>query len=156
MLIDMHRYPLASRCPQSAPDPAREEVLNQLCTLREDPRFAEWCRLTSALGLGNLSLGQLAALHADAAETIFPEVGEWGQPEVSGFTRQSIAMSIPFGFAGRDGARDAVLGDGTATTWHADGLPLPGVAMSEAFGVMDGAVFDGRFGDASAHDGRGK
>jgi hypothetical protein len=66
----IHRSaPLAPR-----PDGCRERILNLLCEVRQDSRFDEWCRLTSALGLGGLTLRTLAELHDGAAEALFPEL----------------------------------------------------------------------------------
>ena len=160
MLIEGNRRIVPERRPRSAgPNPQREQLMNWLCELREDPRFAEWCRLTSALGLGALTLGQIAALPAGTAESVFPELGEWGRTGADDFANHALRALVPFGPDDLDGATDSILIDGAAglpTTWRADGVPAPGVGMPEAFVVMDDGVFDGRFGDSSTHDGRGK
>jgi hypothetical protein len=156
LLIGTNRHSLTGRYPQSTPDPEREELLNQLCKLREDPRFGEWCRLTSALGLGSLPLAQLAALHADTAEAIFPEIGEWEGGTIGDFARYPFDVTKAFGFDGRNGARDMILGDGIATTWPAAGVPAPGTGIPEAALAMNEGLFDGHFGDSPAHDGRGE
>ncbi len=144
-------------CP-IASDTRREQLLNRLCELQEDPRFAEWCRLTSALGLGGLTLGQLAALSVGAAEAAFPEVGEWGQSDANATLRSALDMLVPFSLGGRAGKADTVLGDGitsdSSLSRHADGVSSPGVEWSELLvGTGDGA-FDGHTASVPAHDGR--
>lgn len=158
MLIEGNRRIVPDRCPRSAsPNSQREQLMNWLCELREDPHFAEWCRLTSALGLGALTLGQIAALPAGTAESVFPELGEWGRTGADDFANHALRALVPFGPDDLDGATDSILVDGSAglpTTWRADGIPSPGVDIPESFATVVDGAFGGGTASSSADDRR--
>lgn len=119
-----------------------EELRNFRCELRQDPRFDEWCRLTSPLGLGGQTLRALAALHDSAVEGWFPEVAAWGVP--------AEAKALPVALDRRDGDEtrpaDAVLADPVVNLpapWRPDGWS-PERSPAALPADLGASGFDGR------------
>lgn len=158
MLLDTNRPAPAQRGPGTTPDHRREELLNRLCTLREDPRFAEWCFLTSALGLGDLPLGGLVALGDDTAAALFPEVRAAAHTNDGDAAHTPPRALVPRDRAGRAVSTDQVLGTGALPglplAWLADGDRSVGAEVPVPFAALDDAAFDGRITHLPTRNGR--
>jgi hypothetical protein len=126
------------------PDGCREQFQNLLGELRQDPRFDEWCHLTSALGLGGMTLRALADLHDGVAEALIPELGNWDAPRRADPGVQSGPVLL-----GADGAGDG-LADGQvlAPALVPGYLPAPPPLVREVPAQWVG--FEGRTGVAAS------